>query len=139
VGLDAQCTELASRLATQLRTYGDEPIGVIVARINARDRIYEFLQNSPLAAQTKIMSSDTDEPWYDADRPICIMTIQAVKGSEFRAVHWLEADDMPYYTRQKAYVIVTRAKTALDVYYSKTLSPALRSAFAQLTPPRPPF
>lgn len=138
-GLEAQCAELASRLVTQIRTYGRDGIGVITARRETRDRIYELLRGTPVGELTKIMASDADEPWYDEERPISIMTLQAAKGSEFRAVHWIEADNTPFFTRQKAYVITTRAKSSLDVYYSKRLQPSLSSAFAQLVPPKPPF
>lgn len=139
-GLDAQCAELARRLETQLRTYGrGESIGVVASRRETCNQIFAMLQSTPVGSLAKVMSSSSDEPWYDSERPICIMTLQAAKGSEFRAVHWLAADDTPYFTREKAYVIVTRSKTALDVYHTQPLVPVLRSAFSTLQPPKPPF
>ncbi|MBI1774611.1 MAG: AAA family ATPase [Proteobacteria bacterium] len=137
--LESQCSLLARTLDTQLRTYGNEALGVITGRRETRDFINTYLSDTPLGTQTKVMSSGTDEPWYDPVRPICIMTIQAAKGSEFRAVHWVQADDTPYFTREKAYVVSTRAKTALDVYHSRPLPAVLNSAFSQLRPPRSPF
>jgi hypothetical protein len=138
--LEAQCVELAKRVETQLRTYGrGESIGIVTGRRDTRDQIVEHLGRTSIGPLVKVMSSSSNEPWYDSDRPICVMTLQAAKGSEFRAVHWLAADETPYFTREKAYVVVTRAKTALDVYHTKPLPPVLRSAFAQLQPPRAPF
>ncbi len=64
---------------------------------------------------------------------MCITTVQSCKGLEFRALHWLFADDTPYLTRQKAYTVVTRAKTSLNVYRHGQLSALLAGAF----PPPP--
>ena len=138
-GLEAQCDEVVRKVTTQLRTYGDEPIGVIAAKRLTCERIYDFIRASPLGDRVKLMFSSSNEPWYERARPICVLTLQAAKGSEFRAVHWVAADDLPYFTRQKAYVIATRAKTALDVYYSDKLRPVLAGAFSELRPPRAPF
>jgi superfamily I DNA/RNA helicase len=139
VDIEAQCHELVERITNQLRTYGSEPIGIIAARWATCEAVFGYLQQSPLGDRVKLMSSSSSEPWYDDARPICIMTLQAAKGSEFRAVHWISADDVPYFTRQKAYMITTRAKTALDVYHSQRLRPVLASAYSELRPPRAPF
>ncbi|MBM0204453.1 ATP-binding domain-containing protein [Micromonospora sp. STR1s_5] len=57
------------------------------------------------------------------------MTLQSCKGLEFRAVHWLFADEDSYHINPtRAYTAVTRAKSSLAVYHDRPLPAFLAGA-----------
>ena len=60
------------------------------------------------------------------------------KGLEFRAVHWLFADELSYHhTPEHYYTVITRAKTSIDVTYTDVLPETLARAYAK--PGVPPW
>lgn len=131
-----QLDALARSLDLQLDTYNDpaDLIGVVVGRTDECDAVYDYLTGIPkFAGRCATFHSGIENRHFDENCKICITTVQSCKGLEFRAVHWLLADVVPYLTRQKAYTVVTRAKTSLTVYRDGALSPILSGAF----PPPP--
>lgn len=127
-------------LKEQVRVYADlikqgDRLGVIVARTEHRDLVFGHLENDPeLQGKSKIIrarnsSVDLYDPSFDPERPICILTVQGCKGLEFRAVHWLFCDELRgYHNDQHYYTVITRAKTSIDIYYTRSLPPALARA-----------
>jgi superfamily I DNA/RNA helicase len=130
---DDQLERCAAKLRDQIRAYADliqqgDRLGIIVARREDRDRVFEYLEeNSALEGRSKIIRARVDEnedydPSFDPDAPICILTVQGCKGLEFRALHWLFCEELRYYhSSEHYYTVVTRAKTTLDIYYTAVL------------------
>jgi superfamily I DNA and RNA helicase len=137
---DRQLEITAGRLQDQIRVYGDlirqgDRLGVVVARRDDRDVVFNYLESVPaLAGKSKVIRakedrSDNYDPSFDSDAPICILTVKGCKGLEFRAVHWLFADDLGHHHKpEHYYTVVTRAKTSLDVCYTNALPQTLARA-----------
>jgi superfamily I DNA/RNA helicase len=140
---DRQLELTVQKLKEQVRVYGDlirqgDRLGVIVARKNDRDNVLAALEADPaLAGRAKIIRAreeqDNDyDPSFDSDAPICILTLKGCKGLEFRAVHWLFADELSHYhDAEHYYTVVTRAKTSLDVLHTTTLPQILARAHSE--------
>lgn len=127
---EQQLARLKARLSEQLRAYPDEWLGVLAVRRRTRDAIADCLGDSELGEDVTLQSEDTDDRSFDPRRRIVVSTLHSAKGTEFRCVHLVAADDFPYYTREKAFTAITRAKTTLDVYHSGALEGSLESALA---------
>jgi AAA domain len=133
----------AQRLQEQIRVYGDlirqgDRLGVIVARKDDREFVFNHFETiQALAGKSKILRSKEDsdddyDPSFDPEAPICILTVKGCKGLEFRAVHWLFADELSYYHRpEHYYTVVTRAKTSFSVYYTNDLPQILARAYSE--------
>lgn len=133
---EAQVAALAETLDLQLDTYNEpsDLLGVVVGRTDECDDILERLNAIPkLRGRCGVFHAGVAHRHFDENCKICITTVQSCKGLEFRALHWLFADATPYLTRQKAYTVVTRAKSSLTVYRQGTLPPILSGAI----PPAP--
>jgi superfamily I DNA and RNA helicase len=140
---DRQLEITAKRLQEQIRVYGDlirqgDRLGVIVARRDDRDVVFNYLEAIPaLAGKSKIIRSKEDsdddyDPSLDSEAPICILTVKGCKGLEFRAVHWVLADELSYHHKpEHYYTVVTRAKTSLDVCYTNALPQILARAHSE--------
>jgi superfamily I DNA and RNA helicase len=140
---DRQLEITAQRLQEQIRVYGDlirqgDRLGVIVARKDHREVVFNYLDAvQALAGKSKIIrskegSDDGYDPSFDSDAPICILTVKGCKGLEFRAVHWLFADELSHYHKpEHYYTVVTRAKTSFDVYYTNALPQILARAHSE--------
>ncbi|PPE73076.1 hypothetical protein C3942_14725 [Solimonas fluminis] len=144
-----QLEECTKRLRDQIRVYEDrlrqgDRLGVIVARKDDRDLVFSHLErDEELQGKSKVIRAwDPDEdddyysPEFDADRPINIVTVQGCKGLEFRAVHWLFADDlMRYHTPEHYYTVVTRAKTSLDIRFTSVVPQEIAGSYSKKTKP----
>lgn len=134
---------VAQTLEEQIRVYADrikegDRLGVIVALKKDRTLIHNYLEErKELKGKSKIMRAkdDTDDrydPSFDADAPICILTVKGCKGLEFRAVHWLFCDESSHFHNpEHYYTVVTRAKTSLDIYYTDLLPQVLAKAHSE--------
>ena len=127
---EQQLARLKARLDEQLRAYPDEWLGVLTVRRDNRDAVADYLGDTDLAESVTLQSEDTDDRSFDPERRIVVSTLHSAKGTEFRCVHLIAAEEFPYYTREKAFTAVTRAKTTFDVYHSGALEGALESALA---------
>ena len=125
-----QLERVAANLGLQLRAYPDEWIGVLAVKRETRDLIARYLGQTGVRAHLVVQSDDSNDRTFDSQRRIVISTLHGAKGMEFRSVHFVSADDFPYYTREKAYTMVTRAKTTLHIYHSNPLDGSLESALA---------
>ena len=125
-----QLARLKASLDEQVRAYPDEWLGVLTVRRETRDAVAEFLGETELSDSVSLQSEDADDRSFDPERRIVVSTLHSAKGTEFRCVHLFAADDFPYYTREKAFTAVTRAKTTFDVYHSGPVEGALESALA---------
>lgn len=137
---EAQVAGAAELIKEQIRVYEDlirqgDRIGIIVARTEDRDFVSGTLEEDlDLMGKTKILRSRSDEnddydPSFDPERPISIVTVQGCKGLEFRAVHWLFCEELrKYHGDEHYYTVVTRAKTRLDVSYTRDLPDVLARA-----------
>jgi superfamily I DNA/RNA helicase len=140
---DRQLERAAAKLKEQIRVYADlikqgDRLGVIVPYKNQREKVFEYLeQDSFLQGKSKIVrardeNDDDYDPSFDSDAPICILTVKGCKGLEFRAVHWLFCDDLSgYHNEEHYYTVVTRAKTGIDIYYTRILPQILAKAHAE--------
>lgn len=139
----AQQLETArNRIIQQVRVYEDlirqgDRIGIVVAPRERRREVFEYFSQDPELKDKvqEVRARDAGEsafdPELDSSRPIYILTVAGCKGLEFRALHWLFADDLVHrHTREEYYTVVTRAKTSIDIYYTKTLPPILAGAHA---------
>ena len=133
--LDHQLDRLRARLGEQTRAYPDEWLGVVAVRRDTRDAVAQFLNGTELGDMVNVQSEDAEDRTFDSERRIVVSTLHAAKGTEFRCMHFMAADDFPYYTREKAFTAVTRAKTTFDVYRSGPLEGAFEAALATPTVP----
>jgi superfamily I DNA/RNA helicase len=130
---------VANKLEEQTRVYADrikegDRLGVIVAYTSDRERVLNYLNTRPdLRGKAKIIrsrgeSGDGYDPSFD-DSQICILTVKGCKGLEFRALHWLFCDDLSkFHTNEHYYTVVTRAKTSLDISFTRMLPEVLARA-----------
>jgi superfamily I DNA/RNA helicase len=130
---------VANKLEKQTRVYADrikegDRLGVIVAYTSDRERVLNYLNTRPdLRGKAKIIrsrgeSGDGYDPSFD-DSQICILTVKGCKGLEFRALHWLFCDDLSqFHTNEHYYTVVTRAKTSLDISFTRMLPEVLARA-----------
>ena len=139
---EIQLRSAAERLTQQVRVYEDmlregDRIGVVVARRDDRQVVFDFLSQDPtlgnlvqIVRAREANESDHD-PSFAPDRPICILTVKGCKGLEFRTVHWLFCDELSHHHGpEEYYTVVTRAKTGLDLYYTRSLPDVLARAYA---------
>lgn len=139
---EAQLQRAADKLKEQIRVYADlirqgDRLGVIVARTADREVVFDYLEQDPaLKGRSKIIraregSEDEYDPEFEGEMPICILTVSGCKGLEFRAVHWLFADELSHHhNAEHYYTVVTRAKTSLDISYTNNLPEILARAHA---------
>jgi superfamily I DNA and RNA helicase len=89
-----------------------------------------------------VVQSNTDYISFGPTTSVCICSLHAAKGLEFRTVHLVGADGFPVFRdRQKrmSYTAITRAKTSLDLYSVDPLPGYLAQAIYDANPdPGPP-
>lgn len=133
--IEQQAAAIADQAATQRLAYPDDLIGIMCPRKEEVDSILEYLKLTPLASEITHCNSKS----FDPGCPIWVTTISSAKGLEFRAAH-IAGLDMLYRTggaqRRLAFTAITRAKTALSVYYEKSLPGYLDSALRKISPPK---
>ena len=139
---ESQLRSAADRLTQQVRVYANmlrqgDRIGVVVARTDDRQVVFDYLSQEPtlgklvqIVRAREANESDYD-PSFEPDRAICILTVKGCKGLEFRTVHWLFCDELSHHHGPaEYYTVVTRAKTGLDLYYTRSLPDVLARAYA---------
>jgi superfamily I DNA and RNA helicase len=110
-----QASEIIKRLKIQLKAYPEQLLGVMCPRQKQRDELYELLAKSDIG---NLVVKQSDDPVYDADRPIYVSTLHSSKGLEYRATHLAYAESINglSHPMNLTYTAVTRTKTALTVY-----------------------
>lgn len=137
--LEAMAKEIATRLATQLKTYPQSYLAILVPRRSDLEAISDLLRASEIGDQCAFQVGDS--AMLDHTRRISVSTLHAAKGLEFRAVHLACAEGLKNFRTQMrmAFVAVTRAKTSLVVHHIKPLPGYLDGAIgAAQGPPKKP-
>jgi DNA helicase IV len=131
---EEQLEQLAEALDLQLDTYNDpaDLLGVVTWRTKDCEEIFErLLEYEKFSGNTRLFHSGVQGRQFDPGCKSCVVTVQSCKGLEFRALHWMFADENAYWTtRDRAYTVVTRAKSSLTVYHQNPLPAILAGAFS---------
>ena len=135
--LNAQIEKIINKLQAQMVAYPDELLGVLCPRVEEVAKVWDAISKSPLANVSLLHLKDTHDA-FASDKNVCISTIHAAKGLEFRALHLASAEDLKKfpYARNLAFTAVTRAKTGLSVYHAGDLHGFLEKALAVNSPAR---
>jgi superfamily I DNA and RNA helicase len=116
-------------------SYPDELLCVISPRKEELSGIWEVVQESKIAGQCILQSSDG---YISLSTISCVFfcSLHAVKGLEARAVHIAGCEFLKHFphNRNMAFTAVTRAKTSLTLYFSNALPGYLEQAIQSLQP-----
>jgi DNA helicase IV len=129
---EIQLNKLLEALDLQLDTYNDptDLIGVVSGRIDDCEVIKARLDATRFGEISKLFHSDIRNRSFPKGIRICVVPVQACKGLEFRALHWLMPNRDSYIDlKERAYTVVTRAKSSLTVYHNENLPGYLAGAF----------
>lgn len=134
--IEQQAEAIAEQIKKQRFAYPDELIGVLCPTNDDLDSIYVGLEKAGLGAEITRANNSMD---FDPSHPIWLSTLSAAKGLEFRAVHIAGLDRL--YTTGSAqkrliFTGVTRAKTALTLYWHQSIPGYLESALLAVAPPK---
>lgn len=136
--LNEELAAVVERIDTQLRAYPEERIGIISPSKDVAKRVLVELQETEFSGQ--VTSHGEDEVVrFDEGHRICVSTLHAAKGLEYRALHIVGCEHFARrpLPRFLAFTAVTRAKTALCLYHSNDLLGFLDKAVAMLEPRTP--
>jgi superfamily I DNA/RNA helicase len=133
--VDAQAQRIVVQLATQLKAYPGELLGVVCPKKNDVLKIWGAIENSTLASQSVLQLVGQYRP-FEANTRICVCTLHAAKGLEFRALHLAGCDGFKKFPNQRnlVYTAVTRAKTSLSIYHCGKIPAFLEQAIADMQP-----
>ncbi|HBN9797133.1 TPA: ATP-binding domain-containing protein [Pseudomonas aeruginosa] len=135
--IDEQISAIAAQIIDQRFAYPDDLIGVLTPRNEELDLIEDGLRGAGLGDQiTRANASNR----FDPSRPIWLSTLTAAKGLEFRALHIAGLDylaRMGGVQKRLIFTGVTRAKTALTLYWHKSVPGYLESACRIIVPSQP--
>jgi superfamily I DNA/RNA helicase len=134
--ISVQASKIISELEIQLKAYPDELLGVICPTRQDVINVWQAIENSPLAGQAVLQLAGQYKP-FQSTTSICVCTLHAAKGLEFRALHIAGCEafsKFPGNQRNLLYTAVTRAKTSLSLYYAGTIPGFLEQAIADMQP-----
>lgn len=132
--LDQQISAMTTQIIDQRFAYPDDLIGVLTPRNEELDLIQEGLVSAGLG---ELVTRANDKQSFDHTCPIWLSTLTAAKGLEFRAVHIAGLDylyRMGGVQKRLIFTGVTRAKTALTLYWEKSIPGYLESACRVVSP-----
>ena len=139
--LDEVADLVLERLKFQLQAYPEELLGVVAPRRQDAEYIGQKLLASEIGASC-VVQSDTDYISFRTKTSVCVCSLHAAKGLEFRTVHLVGCEGFPAFRdRQKrmSYTAITRAKTSLNLYSVAPLPGYLAQAVYDANPkPDPP-
>lgn len=129
--LEKQINTAAPKIEKQLNVYPGKLIGILIPLKDQINEVYEKLSAIPglTGKVTNAMSSE-----FNPSLPIWVSTVHSSKGLEFRSVHIFAADtfsEFREHERRVAFMAVTRAKTALNIYHNAPLHAFFASALAK--------
>ena len=134
--LDEVFEEILQSLQIQSAAYPDELLGVISPRREEMEYIGYKLMNSVIGASC-VMQKSSDYISFGPQTLVCVCTIHAAKGLEFRTAHLVGGEHLPsFWDKQKrmTYTAITRAKTSLTVYKVAPLPGYLEQAINEANP-----
>ena len=137
LSLSEQIAAMAQQIADQRFAYPDDLIGVLCPRNEELDAISAGLTAAGLGHETTRANSGD----FDPSRPIWLSTLTAAKGLEFRALHIGGLDflsRMGGAQKRLIYTGITRAKTALTMYWHRSIPGYLESAILRASTPKTP-
>lgn len=129
-----QAKAIAAQITDQRFAYPDDLIGVLCPRNDELDAIQTGLADAGLG---DVITRANDHKNFDPNRPIWLSTLTAAKGLEFRAVHMAGLDHLSKMgpaQKRLTYTGVTRAKTALTLYWHVSIPGYLESALLTVSP-----
>lgn len=133
---EVQMHAIVNRIEIQLRAYPEEWIGVLAPKNWLLDEFEDFARRAGIGDKLVVHRDGSRE--FDPDRPIVAMTVHSAKGTEFRVVHLLAAEEFGrHYRRELGFTTITRAKTAVDCYYTGSVDGSLLTAFQEERVPDP--
>jgi superfamily I DNA and RNA helicase len=128
----AQFATLKEKLQNQLRAYPREWLAVICPTRRTRDEVVEYLKESELANKFQVQVEKSKDRSFSTQKPICVIVAKSSKGTEFRAVHFVRAEQCGrHFSRELSFTVVTRAKTALIIYHTGRIDAALEAALSE--------
>lgn len=119
---DVEFRQCLEKIKRQVRYIVDEPIGVLCIRGDTRNRFWQALQEDGELADISVLQSGGAYQAFGPNSLVRVMTVHSAQGSEFRAVHLLNAEEYSENRRELAFTAVTRAKTELDLYHVGNLA-----------------
>jgi superfamily I DNA/RNA helicase len=130
-----QIAKILEKLDVQRQTYPDELIGICCPRNEDAEAVWAAILASPFAS-VSVLQKSNEHTAFAAGVRVCVSTIHAAKGLEFRALHLagLERLSSFEFARNIAFTAVTRAKTSLSLYYDDNIPSFLESALSKLQP-----
>src|SRR6266481_1627700 len=93
VHLASQFDECIDQIREQRRYITDEPIGVLTISGEVRDGFWDRLVERGELVNVSIRQRQEQYQAFGPDSLVRVMTVASAKGSEFRAVHLLEAEN----------------------------------------------
>lgn len=134
LSIEAQVELVIEQVGLQRVAYPDEVIGVLCPKVDDVNSVTALLMKSELMDEvTRCGSQD-----FDSKKKIWVGTISSAKGLEFRALHLVGLDQLAAVGRgaQKrlAFTAVTRAKTALSLYWDAHVPGYLEAAVRTVVP-----
>ena len=134
--LNEQISKILEKLSVQRQTYPDELIGICCPTNATVNAVWSAVQMSPFA-EVSVLQKANEHSAFTPGVRICVSTIHAAKGLEFRALHIAGLERLSSFdlSRNIVFTAVTRAKTSLSLYYSENGIPTfLESALSRLQP-----
>jgi superfamily I DNA/RNA helicase len=124
-------------IKVQLRAFPDDSIGVFLPRNDSFPAARAFFDASDIAGLVEYHEHDGSRQFPPGKRIFCT-TIHSAKGTEFRAVHILFAEQLvpPLATRKVLFTAITRAKTSLMTYHTGAILPYIHGAFSAKSTPK---
>lgn len=133
---DEQCDKIISALEIQLLAYPDELIGVVCPKRNQLQKLWSAI-SSHFESISVLQSNKEGYVKFRDDIRICVCTIYSAKGLEFRVLHIAGCEVLAHLplNLNVIFTAITRTKTSLSIYYTRSLLGPLQGAFARLAPP----
>ncbi|MHC2068122.1 UvrD-helicase domain-containing protein [Bremerella sp. T1] len=137
--LEAQATEIVSRLNTQTAAFPDEYIGILCPKKEQMSTVWEVISSSAHGGNAFLLHGSASDT-FPADKRIIVSTFHAAKGLEFRALHLAGCELLQKFgnNRKMAFTAVTRAKTALSIYHTDDLHGYFEAALTIVEPAASP-
>ena len=119
--LDEEIESIISKLGGQIAAYPDERIGIISPSRDAAKRVWTAIEQTEFVDSASFHGED-EVVRFEEDVRICVSSLHASKGLEYRVLHVVSCENFARrpLPRFLAFTAVTRAKTALYMYYSES-------------------
>ncbi len=136
--VEEQCDIIFKRIKIQLKAYPNEYIGIITPRNEELSRLSQFFMQTDLYSDDLLQVREEGYASLEHSKPVILTTLHSAKGLEFRALHIAALDRVKRFKKQRnmCFTAVTRAKTAICIYYVEELPGYFEQAYTNMQ--RPP-